>query len=158
MQSRLQFSLIFLVSIILLVTVVSADMVPPKITYVYFDKDGSPYNGSVNYTLTCYGYQMDYRHIVLTPGSYQAQPVYGYSDNYTGYGSPSYQQSYLQYTHTDWCEVEGVAESGNFSIQNLSSSYLSRADVVQDRVPRDIDGLRKYYFVTPEYSSCRHLQ
>jgi hypothetical protein len=156
-RGRLHFSLICLCVIVLLVTVAHADMVPPKITYVYFTMGDIPYNGTVNYTVTCYGYPTDYRHITLAPGSYQPQPVYQYSESYTGYGTPSYQQSYLQYTHIDRCELEGVADNGNFTIRNLSSNYFSRADVLLERVPRDVGGFQKYYFVTPEFSSCRNF-
>lgn len=158
-RGRLHFSLICLCAIVLLVTVVHADMVPPKITYVYFDEGGIPYNGSINYTVTCYGYQTSpYHPVYLTPGSYQPQEVYRYSEYYSGYGSPSYRQAYLQFTHIDWCDLEGVADNRNFTIRNLSSINYSRYGVLQERVPRDVDGLRKYYFVTPEYSSCRYFQ
>jgi len=158
LRGRLHFSLICLCAIVLLVTVVHADMVTPKITYVYFTLGGIPYNGTVNYTVTCYGYPMDTRQITLAPGSYQPQPVYQYSENYSGYGSPSYQQSYLQYTHIDRCELEGVADNRNFTIRNFSSNHFSRVDTLHERVPRNVDGFQKYYFVTPEYSSCQYFE
>jgi len=134
----------------------NADMVPPTLTYVYIDQGGIPYNGSVNFTVTCYGYPMGIPPITLAPGSYEPKPIYKYSVNYTGYGSPDYHQSYLQYTHIDRCELEGLANNRNFTIKNIS--LVSRRDLVMERVSRDFGSLRKYYYATPEYVSCRYFE
>jgi hypothetical protein len=153
--TRISLFLIFLFSAFLLAPAVHGDMIVPRLSYDYFDKDGHPYNGSVNYTITCFGYEI-YLDKSRPPVSNQSHPIYGYTENYSGYGSVSYRQSYLQWTHIDWCDLEGTAESRNFTIKNIS--LISRFDYVMQRVPRDFGGIRKYYYVTPEYDSCTKFE
>jgi hypothetical protein len=45
---------------ILAISPVHAHMISPAITHVYFEKDGVPYNGSVQYSMNCYGYTYSY--------------------------------------------------------------------------------------------------
>jgi hypothetical protein len=155
-QNRISLLLVFLFAAILLVPAVHADMIVPKLTYVYFDQGGIPYNGNVNFTVTCYGYGTGYYPLITPTGSYQPQPIYRYSVNYTGYRSPDYHQSYLQYTHIDWCELEGIANNKNFTIKNIS--LISRRDIVMQRVTRELSGHKNYYYVTPEYISCTNFE
>jgi hypothetical protein len=157
-RSRIHFLLMCLCAVILLVTVVHADMIDPAITHVYFDKDGVPYNGSVQYTITCYGYSFNHTFITPAPGSYQPQPVFRYSASCNGYGCPIYQQYYLQYTHIDRCSLEGVADNRNFTIQNFSSRPFSRCDNLPERVSRDLDGRQVYFYPVPEFISCRYFE
>jgi hypothetical protein len=44
-----------LIIVVLLAYPVSADEIYPTITHVFFEKDGLPFNGSVHYSVNCYG-------------------------------------------------------------------------------------------------------
>jgi hypothetical protein len=156
-QNRISLLLVFLFAAILLVPSVHADMIVPRLTYVYFDQNGHPYNGTVNFTVTCYGYGTgQYPFITQAPGSYKPKPILKYSANYSGCGSPDYHQSYTQYTHIDWCDLEGLVNNRNFTIKNVTT--VSRYDLVMHRVPREFGGVQKYYYTTPEYGSCRFFE
>jgi hypothetical protein len=156
-QKRIPLLLVFFCVAILMVPAVNADMIVPRLTYVYFDQNGHPYNGSVNFTVTCYGYGTgQYPFITQAPGSYEPKPILKYSATYFGYGSPDYHQSYTQYTHIDWCDLEGVTYNRNFTIKNVTT--VSRYDLVMHRISRDFGGVQKYYYTTPEYGSCRFFE
>lgn len=162
----------FLVIIISLITVtglampVSADMVSPAITHVYFEKGGVPYNGSVAYSISCYGYY-EWPASAIPNQSSPRGLVYHYSATCGGYGCPVYPTYYLQYTHIDWCDLEGKTDGGNFILRNFSSTPYGEEAVDIPGVrpfPYGITGssynedeeYRYYYYVTPEYNACKN--
>jgi len=166
-RNRIAFLLVFLCAAILLVPVVHADMLIPSITRVYFDKDGVPYNGTVHYTMTCYGYT---RSIVPgaapAPGSYEPDPVFRYSATCSGYGCTIYPQYYLKYTSIDWCAVEGETDEGPFVINDTFAKpwtdYVTNTPTIQDRWPEEFpaktrtedNASRSEFYQTPEYMAC----
>ena len=72
----------------------AADMITPSITSVFFERDGVPYHGSVQYSVSCYGYFMGYPPVTRSPGSYQPELIFRYSASCPGYGCRIYQPYY----------------------------------------------------------------
>jgi hypothetical protein len=137
---------------------VQADMISPAITHVYFEKDGVPYNGSVQYAVNCYGYTFSYPPVLKTPGSYQPELVYHYSAGCREYGCSIYEPYYLTYTHIDWCDLEGTADGSAFVIRNFSSLPYTRCNPIDYRMEKTWGNKTEYYYYTPEYSLCRKLR
>ena len=142
----------------LLVLPVHADLIAPAITHVYFEKDGAPYNGSVQYSVNCYGYSYSYPPVIKSAGSYQPELVFHYSASSDGYGSAIYQPYYLRYTHIDWCDLEGNTNNQTFNIENFSTLPYTRCDGVPDRVAKTWGDRQEYYYDTPEYFACRQFE
>lgn len=140
----------------LLVGPVTADLISPAITHVYFEKGGVPWNDTVDYTITCYGY-MKPPFSEIPNGSYTPELVFHYSASCKEYGCAIYQPYYLQYTHIDWCDLEGATNNQVFSLQNFSTKPYSWCNDVERRVLRIWGDQREYYYETPEYFSCRQF-
>jgi hypothetical protein len=161
-RKRIPFLLVLLFGAILLAPLAHADGYYPATTHVYFEKDNVPYYGIVHYSITCYGYTTDYRRIPLAPGSYTPEPSFRYSATCNGYGCSVYVPYYFQHTYIDWCDLEGVADNQNFIIKDIFP--YSRCDYVVGREIRDFgtfprdDYIRKYFYSTPEYESCKWIE
>jgi hypothetical protein len=134
-----------------------ADLIAPAITHVYFEKNGTPYNGNVDYSVNCYGY-MKPPFSPQTTGFYKPERVFSYSASCNGYVCVIYQPYYLQYTHIDWCDLEGEADNQIFTVQNFSTEPYTRCDSVPNRVSKTNGNNREYYYETPEYFSCRQFE
>jgi hypothetical protein len=156
-KSCLFLPVILLCALFLLAVPASADLIAPAITHVYFEKNGTPYNGSVDYSVNCYGY-MKPPFSPQPTGSYQPERVFTYSASCPGYGCTIYQPYYLQYTHIDWCDVSGTAGNRSFKIQNFSDEPYTRCSFVPDRVQRTGNNHREYYYETPEYFACTQFR
>lgn len=141
----------------LLILPVHADLISPAITHVYFEKDEAPYNGSVQYSVNCYGYFMGYPYVAKSPGSYQPELIFHYSATCPGYGCEIYQPYYI-HGHSDWCELEGQTNTGSFSIDNFSAYPYTRCDFVPERVSKTWGNQTEYYYDTPEFRACRQFQ
>lgn len=141
-----------------LIIPVHADLIAPAITHVYFEKNGTPYNDSVQYSVNCYGYPYSYPPVTKTTGSYQPELVFHYSASCDGYGCAIYQSYYLRYTHIDWCDLEGNTNNQTFTIGNFSTTPYTRCDNVPNRVAKTWGDLREYYYDTPEYFACRQFE
>lgn len=137
---------------------VNADISIPTNTYVYFEQGGAPYNGSVQYTVTCYGY-------TAYPGSPSfsshtapentSETVYSYSASCPGYGCVVYEPYYLNYRHINRCDLSGTAGNRSFSVANFASTPMpSNCTMLQ---PFDMArGNGDYYKVTPEFHACEN--
>jgi len=152
------FVLLLLITLSLFIVPVWADLILPAITHVYFEKDGAPYNGSVQYTVKCYGYFMGSASPVTpSPGSYRPELVFLYTATCPTYGCEIYQPYYM-YGHSDWCDLEGQIDNEWFAIRNFSSNPYSRCDFVRDRVSKTWGNKTEYYYYSPEFQACREFQ
>lgn len=133
-----------------------ADMISPAITHVYFEKDGVPYTGSVQYSVNCYGYFMHYPPVIKRPGSYTPELIFSYTATCPGYGC-EINQPYYYLGHSDWCDLEGQTENEWFEIRNFSPYPYSRCNPVWERLEKQWGDTREYYYYTPEYSLCRQV-
>lgn len=122
---------------------VHADMISPAITHVYFEKNGVPYNGSVQYSVNCYGYFMGYPYVTKSPGSYEPELIFHYSATCPEYGCEIY-QPYYYYGHSDWCNLEGQTENEWFEIRNFSPYPYTRCDSVWERLEKRWGENREY--------------
>ena len=134
----------------------SADVSIPTNTYVYFEQGGVPYNGSVQYTVACYGYtaypNSPYFMSNTAPEN-TSETVYSYSASCPGYGCVIYEPYYLNYRHIARCDLSGTAGNRSFSVSNFATTPMpSNCTMLQ---PYDIGkGIDDYYKTTPEYNTC----
>lgn len=144
-----------LCTVCLLAFPVISDLIIPATTHVFFEKDGAPYNGTVHYSVNCYGYTPSYPPVTRSPDSYEPDLVFHYSAQCTRYGCPVYEPYYMQYTHIDWCDLEGEADNQAFWVQNFSTRPYSRCYTVPDRTAVPAGTWEDYYYISPEYRACR---
>lgn len=134
---------------------VYGDVSIPTNTNVYFEQNGSAYNGSVQFAVNCYGYR-------VYPGTTSAVPdnstanspeiVFSYAASCPGYGCVIYEPYYLNYRHIDRCDLSGVADNRSFSIPGFSDTPLPNCTSIR---PFGMSrGNDEYYNTTPEYDSC----
>ncbi|MDO8873609.1 MAG: hypothetical protein Q7V05_12910 [Methanoregula sp.] len=150
-------------AMLLLPLPVSADEAKPTITHVYFEKGGVPYNGSVHYTVKCYGYQtargvLPYQ--TPKPGeTHTREMVYSYSATCPGYGCTIYEPYYhVDRKRIDRCDLEGTTNGNTFWINNFSTLPYTRCNgLFRPYSSIKWNTTRTYYYPTPEYQSCQHV-
>ncbi len=119
---------------LLVFPMVSADVIIPTKTNVYFEQNGQAYNGNVEFTVKGYGYatgmpgEPDFNPD-REPGTYTPEVVYSFSAVYNNYGDEIDENYYRNYVHIDYYEVEGKTAYGKtFIIKNLKSIPTSCVD------------------------------
>lgn len=140
-----------------------ADEAKPTITTVYFEKDGVPYNGSVYYTVKCYGYQTErglFPYRTPEPGETQTREmVFSYSATCPGYGCTIYEPYYhVDRKFIDRCDLEGTTDGYSFRIDNFSTQPYSQCYGPPLRTIISWKESREVYYTTAEYQSCWHVQ
>lgn len=153
--------LVALCSFALLVAPLDADLMLPTVTHVYFEKDGGPYHGSAEYTVTCYGYRYHFgdppAEINRAPGTYQPGSVFSYSATYPGYGGTIYEPYYTKYTHIDWCDIDVTAGGSRYTVQNFSASPYSQCTRMPVPVTLSGNSTGPVYYWTAEYMLCNGM-
>jgi hypothetical protein len=146
-------TLISLIITLLLFPLVSADIITPTVTKVYFEQNGQPYNGKIEFIVKGYGYSYPVGPFIdLQPGTYTPKVVYSFSADYNKYGDLIYENYYKNYVHIDYYEVEGTTADGRtFTIKNLESIPTTCSEGGSFDLFTD----DKYYRYTDEYFSCR---
>ncbi|PKL64577.1 MAG: hypothetical protein CVV32_07845 [Methanomicrobiales archaeon HGW-Methanomicrobiales-3] len=153
---------VFLVMLAVLSCPVHADELYPTITDVFFERDGLPWNESVQFTVNCYGYlckswdcQRDEADLLARRYSnFTPQLVFSYHATCPSYGCRIYEPYYhAERNFGTTCNVDGVTGGKPFTITNFS----------QTAVPQGCSDLRQfskgggggmYYNGTPEYDEC----
>ncbi|EHQ34688.1 hypothetical protein [Methanoplanus limicola] len=136
-MSSKQITILIMAGIILIALTLpaSADRIMPTSTKVFFEKNGEPYNGTVSFTVTCYGYIVDdtdpnfkyywrgnYQR--REPGTYNQTEVFSYSATVDHYGDEIFEPFYLNYRIIDYCTLSGEAEGKKFVIENAGVSPI----------------------------------
>lgn len=104
---------------------VTADVVTPTTTTVYFTHHGQPYRHPVNFTVQCYGYQWEVGPpVTQEPGSYVPYPVFSFSAACPSYGCKIQEPFYLNYRHIDYCDLLGETQGQQFTISQYATSPL----------------------------------
>jgi S-layer homology domain len=116
-----------------------ADVAFPTVTTVYFEQDGEPYDGPVDYEVNCYGYEWD-PGLEVVPEDYDPENpevVYSYTASCPEYGCEIDENYYLNYRHIDYCELNGLEESTGdfFSIENFAETPVPE-DCVDEGMDR----------------------
>ncbi|MCX6767440.1 MAG: hypothetical protein NTY90_01760 [Candidatus Micrarchaeota archaeon] len=116
----------FAAFILVLVAFAAADIAIPTITKVYFDNAGAPYDGSVSFTVTCYGYSWKPGPAQdKAPGTYEPTNVFSFTADCPRYGCEVAENYYLNYRHLDWCDLNGTAAGKDFYIHDYSGRPVS---------------------------------
>jgi hypothetical protein len=150
---------ISITALLFLVCPALGDTLVPTNTYVYFEKNSQPFNESVQFTVSCYGYRCDWNTCSPPAGTENTSEavsavIFSYSATCPGYGCIIYEPFYLNYRHIDRCDLEGVTKEGNFTFQNFSATPLPQCtDLQQFDIGKGYD---EYYRVTPEFSRCEN--
>jgi hypothetical protein len=147
--------LAYLLLTILLIIPVQADVLVPTDTRICFDQNGSPYNGSVQFTVNCYGYRMyPGKTPVVHDNSTNVteEIVFSYSASCPGYGCVIYEPFYLNYRQIERCDLEGVTANRSFSIPAFSDTPLPDCTLIRPFEMMKDDN--EYYNTTPEYRDC----
>jgi hypothetical protein len=150
---------ICITALLFLVCPAPGDTLVPTNTHVYFEKNSQPFNESVQFTVSCYGYRCDWNSCSVPAGTKDISEtahavIYSYSATCPGYGCIIYEPFYLNYRHIDRCDLEGVTREENFTLQNFSITPLPQCtDLQQFDIGKGYD---EYYRVTPEFSRCEN--
>jgi hypothetical protein len=144
--------LILLVVGLMIFPLVSADVIIPTVTKVYFEQNGQAYNGKIDFTVKGYGYSYPVGPPVeKQEGTYTPKVVFSFSSTYNNYGDKIYENYYMNYRHIDYFELEGkTADGKTFVIKNIDSIPTNCSNGGN----YDIMINDKYYRETNEYKSC----
>ena len=142
-------------------SLVSADIVSPTVTNVYFDKGGKLYDKPVSFTINCYGYTLSPSRMAdeKQSGTYTPAVVFSFFASCPAYGCKIYQPYYLNYRHIDYCDLVGKADGKQFEIKKYSTEPVNFSECKD--IPRKYDvetcsgiGVCKYYKRTDAYEKC----
>lgn len=126
-------------------------------TKVYIDQTNIPVNGTVTFSMNCYGRytQLPWTKNTTekTDSSNDLEMVSTFSATCPEYGCVVYQYVPSSfYVNISYCDLEGIYVKKPFSIKNFSRSPLPNCQYK----PQYDDVDRKYYYQTlPGYDSCK---
>jgi hypothetical protein len=132
-----------MILVLLMSTNVFADVLIPRMTKVYFEKDGQPYEEEVDYTVSCYGtYNSPWDDQGNTDSDTELKEVFRYSASCPEYGCEIYENYYLNYKEIEYCDLEGETEDGSFYVSNYSDSPIPECEDLRQWSSYDGD----YYY------------
>jgi hypothetical protein len=136
---------------ILLVLVPAAAVLPPQdhtVVRMFFEKGGEPYNGSVTFSVTCYGMDCDgrdCRESAKVRLARSGQVIYSGVCN--GYGCiHSITTSPFTGIYTR-CDLNGTADGVNFTLPDYADTPFGKCIDFRHNYG-------KYYYQPPEYDQC----
>jgi len=164
MPDRSRISLLLVITGIVLISVAIApalgDIAYSTDTYTYFSQDGHPFNGSVQFSVACYGHYTYPNTPAFFPNytpDNENETVFSYSATCPGYGCVIHEPYYLNYRHIRQCDLSGTAGGYSFSVVNFSDTPKP-STCTMTRSPFDMTVYSgedtRYYNVTPEYDTC----
>lgn len=128
----MKYSFLFLVLTLMSTVLVSADVVYPTVTKVFFEKSGQPYNEKVNFAINCYG-QHNYPQSpelnddvfnISSDNSSKISKVFSRHGTASHYGAEIEGDYYMNYIIIDYCDLEAQTPESNFTFSNYSSSPI----------------------------------
>ncbi len=117
---------LFLFSVLVLMStvLVSADVVYPTVTKVFFEKSGQPYNEKVNFAINCYG-RYNYPNLPeLNGNNSEISKVFSFHGTAPHYGAEVRGDYYMDYIIIDYCDLQVQIPESNFTISNYSTSPI----------------------------------
>ena len=142
---------------------VCADEHNPRITHIYFEKDGVPYNEPVHYTVACYlprqGPSSQDPSLSRTGETGNLSEVFSYTATCPSYGCPIYEPYYrVNFMEIASCNLYGETRGVNFSVTNFSDQPFSECSgPLQDFISLDYPEPNTPYYRTEEYVACNSL-
>ena len=120
---------------LLILPMISADIIIPTKTNVYFEQNGQAYNGNMEFSVKGYGYGYPVGPPVeKEQGTYTPEAVYSFSAIYNNYGDEIDENYYRNYLHIDYYELEGkTADGKTFVIKNIDSIPTKCDDNYENR-------------------------
>ena len=104
-----------------------ADIAIDTTTKVYFEKDGKPYEGPVDFTVRGYGYSWaPGKFVEKEQGSYTPEEVFSFSASVQGYGQEINEGYYMNYRHIDYYDMEGQTSDGTFKIEKYATEFPAK--------------------------------
>jgi len=137
--------LLFAGIFLILISFVSADIVTPTVTNMYFEKNGVAVNENVDFSIKCYGYSYPPGpDPEKASGSYTPEEVFGFSATCPEYGCKVYENYYLNYRHIDYCSLEAEVDGESFVIEDFGDSPVLDCYMVSCREGRCYKEGEKY--------------
>lgn len=131
------------------------------------EKNGTPDNEIMNFSLNCYGYfqnptdQKKYLREITTEDPNPPSLIFSLSDNCPAYGcsyfltTKSPPEKYWEPENSMLCELNGTKHDFSFSIWNMSDSgILCNIRSAQWNIEKTAGRVTRYYNYTPEYFRC----
>jgi hypothetical protein len=113
-----------LLGAILVTVAVSADMVMPTVTRIFFEHARHPVRSAVAFTVHCFGYDAaPGSQAMLHPpaaGTYKPVEVFSFSAKCPHYGCEIHEPFYLNYVRIDWCDMEGRVGNHPFELKKYA--------------------------------------
>jgi len=122
-----------LIALSAIATTARADILWPTTTHVYFNSfRGVPYNGSVSFTINCFGYTYTgWTDPMKKGGTYKMQNVFSTSATVPFYGAEIYNTYYLNYRHITYCTLHGQLTNGKkFDLNQYSNMPINLTSCV----------------------------
>jgi hypothetical protein len=155
---------LFALAVILLfaLPLVSADEIDPTVTDVFFQKDGLPYNGSVQFTVNCYGYackswdcERNPEDLLARQGNYTPELVFSYYASCPGYGCRIFEPYYhAERNFVNYCNLDGTSQGTEFHLLNVSHSAIPQNCTELRQYSRSGGRNSGYFNETPVYAEC----
>ncbi len=123
----MKYSFLFLVLTLMSTALVSADVVYPTVTKVFFEKSGQPYNEKVNFAINCYGRHNYPQSPELNDDNSKdskLSKVFSFHGSASHYGAEVEGDYYMNYIIIEYCDLEAQTPESNFTISNYSSSPI----------------------------------
>jgi len=135
----------------------------PTLTTVYFEKDHVPFNESVRFAITCYGYRCENWGCTALgdnriPGTYTQEEVFSFFATCPGYGCRIFEpHPSTNDMRIDYCSLEGETGSGNFVIPRYSKVPFPDCVIAGENISvvNEVSG-KKYVRMNSRSYSCVH--
>ncbi len=115
-----------IMALLIVFPLVSADIIIPTVTKVYFEKDGQPYDKPISFTVNCYGYSQSLGSgVQKESGAYTPEKVFSFSADIQKYGEEIFEDYYMNYRHIDYCNIEGETSGERFFIEKYLTSPIN---------------------------------
>lgn len=160
MEYKVKFALVLTLTLLFL-PMISADVIVPTKTNVYFEQNGQAYNEKIEFTVKGYGYYEGHPGSLnydpeKEQGTYTPEVVYDFSAIYTSYGDEINENYYRNYVHIDYYEVEGKTGDGRkFIIENIEEIPTNCTDNNPEENEEyqtclaDLESLKPVEFIDP---------
>ena len=136
---------------------VSADVIKPiNPTNVYFEKNGTPVNEPVMFTVNCYGNHPSGASLAQSKPS-TSENVFSFSATCPTYGCTIFEEyeRKIYSLHIDSCDLDGELNGEHFIIRNFASTPVPTCTNQYDIASAAGGDYLRYYRINDRYRACR---